>query len=97
MFIEYTNICILILGGQDKSNNQIKIKNNRKVPDLSDTMSDSGKYDGGSMHYVRQQRSHNRLQDEEPKTNIQKTSDKKNVNLTSAYKFTQTPHLKIPY
>lgn len=43
-------------------------------------MSDSDKRDGGPMRYVRHQRSRNRLQDEELKTNSQKSSDGKNVN-----------------
>lgn len=49
---------------------------------MSDTaVSDSDKRDGGPMRYVRHQRSRNRLQDEEPKINSQKTSlDTKNVN-----------------
>lgn len=73
--------------GRDKSNNQIRNKNNRKVPDLSDmTVSDSDKRDGGPMRYLRYQRSRNRLQDEEPKTNSQKViSDGKNVNLLFGY------------
>lgn len=49
---------------------------------MSDTaVSDSDKRDGGPMRYVRHQRSRNRLQDEEPKINSQKTLDAKNVNL----------------
>lgn len=72
-------ISYVIIGGRDKSNNQIRNKNNRKVSDLSDaTVSDSDKRDGGPMRYLRHQRSRNRLQDEEPKT--QKVlSDGKNV------------------
>lgn len=70
-------------GGREKSNNQIRNKNSRKVLDLSDTIvSDSDKRDGGPMRYLRHQRSRNRLQDEESKTNSQKVlSDGKNVNL----------------
>jgi len=72
-------------GGRDKSNNQIRNKNSRKVSDLSDnTISDSDKRDGGPMRYLRHQRSRNRLQDEEPKTNPQKT-DGKNVNFSCAH------------
>lgn len=45
------------------------------------TISDSDKRDGGPMRYLRHQRSRNRFQDEEPKTNSQKPlSDGKNVN-----------------
>lgn len=75
------------LGGRDKSNNQSRNKNSRKIPDLSDTaVSDSDKRDGGPMRYLRHQRSRNRLQDEDPKTNSQKTlSDGKNVTLPSAH------------
>lgn len=43
-------------------------------------MSDSDKRDGGPMRYIRHQRSRNRLQDEELKTNSQKSLDEKNVN-----------------
>jgi len=73
-------------GGRDKSNNQIRIKNSRKVSDLSDnTISDSDKRDGGPMRYLRHQRSRNRLQDEEPKTNSQKSSDGKNVGFSCVH------------
>uniref|UniRef100_A0A2H8THF0 La-related protein 1 n=1 Tax=Melanaphis sacchari TaxID=742174 RepID=A0A2H8THF0_9HEMI len=69
-------------GGRDKSNNQIRNKNSRKISDLSDnTVSDSDKRDGGPMRYLRHQRSRNRLQDEEPRTNSQKPlSDGKNAS-----------------
>lgn len=51
------------------------------------TVSDPDKRDGDPMHYIRHQRSRNRLQDEEPKTNSQKSSsDGKNVNLICFYK-----------
>lgn len=50
------------------------------------TVSDPDKHDGGPMRYLRHQRSRNRLQDEEPKTNPQKSSDGKNVNLLYFYK-----------
>lgn len=51
------------------------------------TVSDPDKRDGGPMRYIRHQRSRNRLQDEEPKTNPQKSSsDGKNVNLFCFYK-----------
>jgi len=72
-------------GGRDKRNNQIRNKNIRKVSDLSDnTISDSDKRDGDPMHFLRHQRSRNRLQDEESKTNSQKLSDGKNVNFSFA-------------
>lgn len=54
------------------------------MPDA--TVSDPDKRDGGPMRYLRHQRSRNRLQDEEPKTNSQKSSDGKNVNLLYFYK-----------
>lgn len=71
-------------GGREKTNNQIRNKNNRKVSDLSDnTVSDTDKRDGGPMRYMRHQRSRNRFQDEESKT--QKTSEGKHVNFLCAY------------
>lgn len=51
------------------------------------TVSDPDKHDGGPMRYLRHQRSRNRLQDEESKTNSQKSSsDGKNVILLCFYK-----------
>lgn len=73
-------------GGRDKSNNQIRNKNSRKVSDLSDnTISDFDKRDGGPMRYLRHQRSRNRLQDEELKTNSHKSLDGKNVSFSFAH------------
>lgn len=51
-------------------------------------MVDSDKRDGGPMRYLRHQRSRNRLQDEEPKANSQKTSaDGKSVSFPSKLYF----------
>lgn len=70
-------------GGRNKWNNQISC-----IPDLSSTtMHNSYKRDRGEIRYPQSQKVSNKFQDEEPKTNFQKTY-RKNVNSTSDFYMT---------